>query len=165
MAWPENVRLANEDDLDTLVELAPVLPDHQERAPVFGRTGRPRQTEDELRADLLEDMAKPEIGELVVEQDGRIVGAFDVVPVELSSVHVGLARPEGAAFLGWAATFPDVRGSGAGVALTDGAFAWARERGHATMVTDWRVTNLLSSRFWPKRGFRESFLRLYRHIP
>jgi hypothetical protein len=27
------------------------------------------------------------------------------------------------------------------------------------------VTNLLSSRFWPARGFRETFLRLYRHIP
>jgi hypothetical protein len=33
------------------------------------------------------------------------------------------------------------------------------------MVTDWRVTNLLSSRFWPARGFRTTFLRLYRHIP
>ena len=55
LAWPENVRRANEDDLDALVELSPVLPDHQERAPVCGRTGRPRQTEDELRADLLED--------------------------------------------------------------------------------------------------------------
>jgi hypothetical protein len=33
------------------------------------------------------------------------------------------------------------------------------------MVTDWRVTNLLSSRFWPKRGFRPVFLRLYRSIP
>ena len=50
-------------------------------------------------------------------------------------------------------------------ALTEGGFAWARERGHETMVTDWRVTNLLSSRFWPGRGFRETFLRLYRHIP
>jgi GNAT superfamily N-acetyltransferase len=87
------------------------------------------------------------------------------VPVELSSVHTGLARPDGAALLGWAATDPDVRGSGAGLALTEGAFAWARERGHEVMVTDWRVTNLLSSRFWPGRGFRETFLRLYRHIP
>ena len=33
------------------------------------------------------------------------------------------------------------------------------------MVTDWRVTNLLASRFWPQRGFRETFVRLYRHIP
>ena len=51
------------------------------------------------------------------------------------------------------------------MALTEGSFAWARERGHRTMVVDWRVTNLLSSRFWPARGFRETFLRLYRHIP
>jgi len=27
------------------------------------------------------------------------------------------------------------------------------------------VTNLLASRFWPARGFRTSFLRLYRSIP
>ncbi len=67
--------------------------------------------------------------------------------------------------LDWAATRPEVRGSGAGVALTQAAFAWAHERGHATMVTDWRVTNLLASRFWPARGFRETFLRLYRHVP
>jgi len=33
------------------------------------------------------------------------------------------------------------------------------------MTTDWRVTNLWASRFWPKRGFRTAFLRLYRSIP
>jgi hypothetical protein len=33
------------------------------------------------------------------------------------------------------------------------------------MLTDWRVTNLLASRFWPRRGFRTTFLRLYRSIP
>jgi hypothetical protein len=54
---------------------------------------------------------------------------------------------------------------GAGLALTQAAFAWSRRAGYETMVTDWRVTNLLSSRFWPARGFRLSFLRLYRSIP
>ena len=164
VAWPESVRSAEERDLDALVELAPLLQDHQSLAPVFGG-GLPHETDEELRAGLLEDLRKPEIGDLVAEQDGRIVGAFQVVPVEFSSMHAGLARPDSAAFLGWAATRPDVRGSGAGVALTDAGFAWARERGYATMVTDWRVTNLLASRFWPARGFRESFLRLYRRIP
>ena len=162
--WPEGVRLATEDDVDALVELTPLLPDHQALSPVFGG-GLPSQPADELRADMLEDLAKPEIADLVAERDGRIVGAFQIVPAELSSVHSGLARPEGAAFLGWAATRPDARGSGAGLALTKGSFAWARGRGHDVMVTDWRVTNLLASRFWPARGFRESFLRLYRHIP
>jgi GNAT superfamily N-acetyltransferase len=58
-----------------------------------------------------------------------------------------------------------VRGGGVGLRLTQAAFAWARARGHDVIVTDWRVTNLLSSRFWPARGFRTTFLRLYRSIP
>jgi hypothetical protein len=33
------------------------------------------------------------------------------------------------------------------------------------MVVDWRSANLLASRFWPRRGFRASFLGLYRSIP
>jgi GNAT superfamily N-acetyltransferase len=97
--------------------------------------------------------------------DGRVVGNFVVVPAEVSSMHAGLARPDHAAFLGFAITAPEARGSGAGVALTEASFAWARARGYETMVTDWRVTNLLSSRFWPRRGFRPTFLRLYRSIP
>jgi hypothetical protein len=31
-------------------------------------------------------------------------------------------------------------------------------------VTDWRVTNLLSSRFWPRQGFRPVVYRLTRRI-
>jgi GNAT superfamily N-acetyltransferase len=164
VAWPEGVRLADEGDIDTLVELSPLLADHQERAPVFG-IGLPRESPEELRAEILEDLPKTEIGDLVAEQDGRIVGAFQLAPVELSGTHAGLARPDGAVLLSWAATRPEVRGSGVGVALSDASFAWAREQGYQTMVTDWRETNLLSSRFWPKRGFRRSFLRLSRSIP
>jgi predicted N-acetyltransferase YhbS len=101
----------------------------------------------------------------VAEIDGRIVSAFVVCPVELSSTHSGLVRPPGAALLAWAASRPERRGGGAGLALTDACVAWAAGRGHPAIVTDWRVTNLLSSRFWPRRGFRETFLRLYRSIP
>ena len=42
---------------------------------------------------------------------------------------------------------------------------WAYEHGYPTMITDWRMTNMFASRFWPKRGFRPSFLRVYRSIP
>jgi ribosomal protein S18 acetylase RimI-like enzyme len=162
--WPEGVRVAEERDLDELIDLSPLLTLHQAEAPVFG-IGLPREDPDELRAELLEDLAKPEIGDLVAEQNGRIVGAFQLAPAELSSTHAGLARPDGAVLLSWAATRPEVRGSGTGVALTEASFAWAREQDYRTMVTDWRETNLLSSRFWPRRGFRRSFLRLYRSIP
>jgi GNAT superfamily N-acetyltransferase len=164
VSWPDNVRLAEERDIDDLIDLSPLLSDYQAEAPVFG-IGLPREDPDELRAEFLEDLAKPEIGDLVAEQDGHIVGAFQLAPVELSSTHTGLARPDGALLLSWAATRPEVRGGGAGVALMQASFAWAREQGYGTMVTDWRETNLLSSRFWPRRGFRRSFLRLYRSIP
>jgi ribosomal protein S18 acetylase RimI-like enzyme len=60
---------------------------------------------------------------------------------------------------------PEARGSGIGVALTEAVLARAREEGYACMITDWRVTNLLASRFWPRRGFRPMFFRLYRSIP
>ena len=45
------------------------------------------------------------------------------------------------------------------------ALACAREAGYEACGTDWRATNLLASRFWPRRGFRPTFLRLYRHLP
>jgi ribosomal protein S18 acetylase RimI-like enzyme len=164
VTWPDQVRRAEPRDVDALVTLTPLLADHQARAPVFSR-GHPPAAPDELRAEILADLGKEEIAELVAERGSEIVGAMETVPVELSSTHTGLARPPGAVLLGWAATLPGVRGSGAGRALTDATFAWARERGHEIIVTDWRVTNLLASRFWPSRGFRPTFLRLYRHIP
>lgn len=162
-AYGNGVREATGTDLERLVELAPLLGAHQAGAPVFGAARD--WTEEELRQEIGEDLAKPEVGNLVAELDGRIVANFVVVPAEVSSMHSGLARPDNAAFLGFAITAPEARGSGAGVALTEGCLAWAREHGYETIVTDWRVTNLLSSRFWPRRGFRESFLRLYRSIP
>ena len=165
VSWPEGVRRASADDMDALVELDPLLQGHQLLAPVFSGGGFSHESDEELRAELLEDIENDAIGNLIAERDGRVVGAFQVSPAEHGGIHAGLARPNGAALINWAATQPDVRGSGAGLALTQGAFTWAREHGYETMVTDWRVTNLLSSRFWPARGFRTTFLRLYRHIP
>src|SRR5919202_4000750 len=168
VSWPAGVREATPDDVEDVLELAPLIRDHQARAPVFSANLR---VEDPaaIRASIEEDIAAEEIGALVAEVDGRLAGGFTLGPAELVGdgphTFTGLARPERAAYLAWAATLPEVRGSGVGIALPDAAFAWSRRAGYGTMVTDWRVTNLLSSRFWPRRGFRTAFLRLYRSIP
>lgn len=162
-SFPNGARLATEDDVEGMVALSPLLARHQALAPVFG--GHREPGEEESRKDIAEDLANPDVGNLVAEVEGRIVANFVVVPATMTSMHTGLARPENAAFLGFAITAPEARGTGAGLALTEACFAWARDRGFDTMITDWRVTNLLSSRFWPRRGFRTSFLRLYRSIP
>jgi GNAT superfamily N-acetyltransferase len=88
-----------------------------------------------------------------------------VSSAEHSTHHRGLGLPENACYLAYAVTLPKSRGSGIGVALTQAELAWAAEQGYRAMITDWRVTNLLASRFWPNRGFRPTFLRLYRSIP
>ncbi len=96
----------------------------------------------------------------VAERDGRIVGH-----VLLYRRPHDLRVPTDSIDLAAASTDPAERGTGVGVALTRFALGWAYEHGYPTMITDWRMTNLLASRFWPRRGFRETFLRLYRSIP
>jgi predicted N-acetyltransferase YhbS len=162
--WPPGTRLAEPGDIEALLELVPLVSEHHELAPVFSGIDWDENA-DELRAMLAAEIADDELGELVYERDGRVVAHIELAPVERGSMHRALAQPVRAVLLGFAASLPDVRGSGAGVALTEAAFAWAHEQGYASMVTDWRETNLLSSRFWPARGFRRSFLRLYRSIP
>ena len=76
-----------------------------------------------------------------------------------------LRVPKHSIDLAHAVTEPPARGSGAGLALTDYGLRWAHEHGYRAMITDWRMPNLPASRFWPRRGFRETFLRLYRSIP
>ena len=95
---------------------------------------------------------------------GRPVACWSICDAALSSHHSALVRPERGCYLAFASTLPEVRGSGIGVALTDASLAAAAEAGYAAIDTDWRVTNLLASRFWPKRGFRTAFLRLHRSI-
>ncbi len=151
------------DDVEALIDVDLALPEHQRRSPVFSTV--PPPSRDELRQDWIETLAAGDEKLLVACAGGRTVACWAVVPVERSLEHRDLARPDRACCLGFAATLPEHRGAGIGVALTDAALGWAAEQGYEAMVTDWRVTNLLSSRFWPRRGFGETFLRLYRSIP
>lgn len=152
-AWPAGVREALPEDAEALVALAPLLSDHQALAPVFG-PGRGDWEETDLREKIAEDVAA---GRILVDESLR--GC-----VYLDERDANLHRPR-SAFLAWIAVEPAARGNGVGLALTEASLAWARSHGHDVIAADWRVTNLLSSRFWPARGFRTTFLRLYRSIP
>jgi ribosomal protein S18 acetylase RimI-like enzyme len=158
------VRPAQREDLEAAMALDLELARHQAFSPVFSSLP-PQEITDKDREQFLEDVDDAQIGLFLAEIDGKAVGELLMVPVEKSSMHVGLARPEHAAFLGYAATLPEARGAGAGLGLTSAGLVWAREHGYPVTVVDWRETNLLASRFWPARGFRRTFLRLYRSIP
>jgi GNAT superfamily N-acetyltransferase len=110
-------------------------------------------------ADWEEAVADPDCTYFVGELEGRIAGHLLLYPEERN-----LATPPGSVYLAVAATLPEARGRGLGLALTERALAWARKAGYTTVHTDWRVPNLQSSRFWPRRGFRETFYRLARQV-
>ena len=158
---PVHVRVATAADADDLVRLD-ILGEYQTSSPTFA--AHAPQGSEAARAEALEEVADPRAATLLAELGGRAVGMATVAPVEYSGLHTSVARPDDACILGYAATLPEVRGAGAGTALTAAAFAWAREHGYASIVVGWRVPNLLSSRFWPARGFRTSFVRLHRRI-
>ena len=159
------IRPPSEADVDRFVEveLDRALPRHQQASPVF--SGRPIPDEEEIRREWADTLARGVEHVLVGWRDGIPVACWSVTEGEHSSHHRGLGMPENACYLAYAITLPEGRGTGLGVALTDACLAWAAEQSYQAMITDWRVTNLLASRFWPNRGFRPSVLRLYRSIP
>jgi ribosomal protein S18 acetylase RimI-like enzyme len=107
-----------------------------------------------MRDDWVELLEDETAVILVSERDGAPLGYAAFCPS---------GRP-GVAYLPVAGTRPDVRGGGIGVALVERALHEAQRAGFETVELDWRATNLLASRFWPRRGFRPTHLRLRRDV-
>jgi GNAT superfamily N-acetyltransferase len=156
------LRLARRADVDELARLDVVLPAHQALAPVFSRL--PVPTVEDVRAELVADFDDPRFTTFVVERDGDVIGSAIACDLAVSSGHTSLALVPGAGFLGFAAVLPEARGVGAGRVLGEAVLGWARDTGRTWVVTDWRMTNLLSSRAWPRLGFRPTFYRLHRAV-
>jgi predicted N-acetyltransferase YhbS len=161
-----------EDPFDAGVSIRPGTPDDFREAarlerelsasllPAPSFSDIPLQSVEEIEAEWREDEDADKFVLFVAERDGRIVGH-----ILLYRRPPDLRVPKGSIDLAQASTEPEARGTGVGRALTAHALRWAHEHGYPVMTTDWRMTNLWASRFWPRRGFRVAFLRLYRSIP
>ena len=152
------IRPGTPDDFSDAARLEIAMSESMVPAPSF--SGIVTQGHDEVLAEWQEDGDGDDYELFVAERDGRIVGhtlLYRRPPdLRVSEESIDLAQ---------VSTEPDARGTGVGRAMTAHALRWAHEHGHPVMTTDWRMTNLYASRFWPKRGFRPTFLRLYRSIP
>ncbi len=156
------VRRAVRADVPRLVELELLLPVHQAGSPTFSPVVP--DSPEELEADCLQEYADDETACFVAELDGEVVGKGLGVPVELSAAHAGLARPENAGFLAQVTVLPAARGRGVARALGEAVIDWAYSAGKPSIVVDWRSTNLLSSRTWPRLGFATTWYRLHRYV-
>jgi GNAT superfamily N-acetyltransferase len=153
------IRRSTPEDLEPSAAFERLLWQHNARPPSF--SGIPTPDLETYLDDWRTTWDEPQYTHFVAERDGRIVGHLLLYRRPEGDLRV----PPNSIDLANAATDPEVRGDGVGLALFAHAMSWAHEQGFTSMITDWRMTNLLASRFWPARGFRPTFLRLYRSIP
>jgi GNAT superfamily N-acetyltransferase len=154
-----NIRPGTPEDLDAVATFDRILWRVQAESPSF--SGLDVEAED-FRAEwagLWDDPLFPL--HVVAERDERVVGHALLYRRPTGDLRV----PDQNIDLAHVATLDDVRGTGVGLALTAHVLAWAHEHGFRSITTDWRCVNLLSSRFWPKRGWRPTHYRLYRAVP
>jgi GNAT superfamily N-acetyltransferase len=153
------IRPATPADTEAIVGFEHVLYTHQAATPSF--SGHATPPIEKLQQEVAEIWGDDAYIPFVAEREGRVAGMVGLYRRPQDDLRV----PANNIDLAFAATMDDVRGTGAGLALTAHAMNWAHEQGFASMTVDWRSVNLLSSRFWPRRGFRPQYLRLYRAVP
>jgi GNAT superfamily N-acetyltransferase len=162
VATPEGVtvRRATSEDGAALSEMATLIARHQAGPPVWV----PVAPEDlpELREGYAELVDDPDATVWLALRDDQVVGFqayFSTEPADDDPL-----TPEACIELKVAGTREEERGKGIGRMLTQRGLAEARAEGYAYCLTDWVATNLLSSRFWPRQGFRPMVYRMMRTI-
>ncbi len=154
------IRASTPEDLDATAGFDRILWELQMRSPSF--SGREPWDEAALRDEWRDLWTDPTtFAHFLAERDGRAVGHVFLYRRPPGELRV----PEANIDLAHAVTVEHARGSGVGLALTAHALRHAHEQGFRSMTVDWRSVNLFSSRFWPRRGFRAQYLRLYRAVP
>jgi ribosomal protein S18 acetylase RimI-like enzyme len=148
------IRRGGPDDLETALAIDRLIHESQAAAPSY--SAEPLD-EEQRRRDWIETLAGDDVRYFVAQrEDGEAVGHLTLYddPHDDEALHIAST-----------AVLPSARGRGIGLALTTHALALAAEDGRPRVWTNWRVTNLVASRYWPARGFRLARLRLVRRLP
>jgi GNAT superfamily N-acetyltransferase len=154
------IRRSTPDDLEVVAGFERLLWTHLSRPPSFSSLDVEGTDFEEEWSTLWDEADKYPL-HAVAELDGRVVGHILMYRRPTGDLRV----PEHSIDLSQAATVEDVRGAGVGLALTAYAINWAHDHGFHSITVDWRTPNLEASRFWPRRGFRPTFYRLFRAVP
>jgi GNAT superfamily N-acetyltransferase len=153
------VRLSTPEDLSEVAALAREQSLHLKASPSFSEIVV--ASEEAVANEWRDTWERDDYTHFVAMLDGRIVGQLLLYRRPTGD----LRTPSSSIDLASATTRSECRGLGVGRTLTSVALEWATSKGFEVMTADWRATNLVAARFWPHRGFRTTFLRLYRSIP
>lgn len=151
-----SVRGANHGDKETLKGMSHIILKTQNGSPTFANVS------DELVTRITRGYESLVDGDdiiLIACIEEHAVG-FHVYEVVKSS----LMYPNYSLCLDVAATCPNHMNQGIGKKLMNEGVVFASKRGFKFIQTDWKVTNLSASNYWPKCGFIPLAYRLSRKI-
>lgn len=151
------VRIAGKNDGEIISSMSDIIVAFQNDSPVYA-IALPDYILD-LRDGYRGIVDDDEALALLAEKDNKPAGFQAYWPI-----NSDLMIPDGAIELSVAGTLPMYRGSGVGKKLMNEGIKILKEKGYRYIVTDWRITNLASSTFWPKCGFNPIYYRMQRTL-
>jgi GNAT superfamily N-acetyltransferase len=154
------LRKAGPQDGHYFASLSDILWQYQVQAPVWG-VQLPESVEGN-RVDWASLAEEADVTAWLAFRDGELLGSQGYWPAD--PVPDDLLRPQNGAYMSAAATRPSARQQGVGTLLSQTVLADAYARGFPVCETNWRSTNLLAARFWPRRGYQPMVYRLVRRI-
>ena len=152
-----DIRLANKTDSEILGKMSSIISTFQNAAPVF----IPALPEVVARIkEAFKGLVEEEdVIVFIAEKDKKELG-FQ----EYERITPNLMTPDDGIELCTAGTYYSHMGSGIGKKLMNEGCSIMKEKGYGSIATDWRITNLASSTFWPKCGFKPVAYRMARFI-
>lgn len=149
------VRRGGPADIDLAVDLDRELDLAQREGPSFALVVEHASRRD----DLLDALADAEVHHYVVDHaEGAVAQCLTFALDERRGSHPHSLH------LSAVSVAPAHRGRGVATALVHRALRDAVSAGFAFAETNWRVTNRHADRFWRRRGFRPTYVRLHRTI-
>lgn len=151
-----DIRLANKMDSEVLGKMSSIISKFQNSAPVFIPA----------LPEVLERIKEGFKG-LVEEDDIVLIAEKDMKELGFQDYEIytpNLMTPDDGIELCVAGTYYSQMGSGIGKKLMNEGCRIIKEKGYGNIKTDWRITNLASSTFWPKCGFKPVAYRMARFI-
>lgn len=152
-----SIRIGTNEDREVISSMSDIILSYQNDSPVYALS-LPESVID-IRKGYQQIAYDEEAFLLLAEFNGQSAGFQAYWPIESH-----LMIPEKTLELSVAGTFPTFMGNGIGKALMNEAVHLLEEKGVKYIITDWRITNLASSSFWPKCGFAPLYHRMQRTI-
>lgn len=151
------IRKAHREDQLVLGSLSGVVARYQNNSPVYLAISEEQLAK---RKQAFESLVEEEdVIVFVAEQHQAIVG-FTI----LEPSTPNLMTPDHSMELVLSGVVPETRNQGVGKALLNQSVVECQKRHLRYLISDWKITNLVASQFWPKSGFQPIAYRLTRRI-